>query len=75
MQISEAVQRMHGRLTDVTETLDDLVSIFNQLADSYGKVWVESLMGTRLLLDAQNRGFIDKVREMTARYLEKTTQT
>ena len=52
--------------------MDALVAQMDHLQDNYARVWVEALMAARLLFDAQNRGLIDRVREMTTRYLEKT---
>ena len=74
VQFSEAIQQVHARLTDVTDGLDALSTAMSEMNDAYGKVWVETLMANRLLLDAHNRGLIERVRDMTTRYLERMGQ-
>ena len=71
LSIPAALHSIQARLTDVSSALDELTTFADQLNDTYGKVWVETLMGTRLLLDAQSRGLIERVKEMTTRYLER----
>ena len=74
VQFSEAIQQVHARLADVTDGLDALSTAMSEMNDAYGKVWVETLMANRLLLDAHNRGLIDRARDMTTRYLERMGQ-
>ena len=76
---------MHARLTELGGEIDALSASISELHDAvqeistvlatlgaaYGKVWVESLMANRLLLDAHHRGLVERARDMTSRYLER----
>ena len=62
---------MHAQLRDLSESLDEINGSIAITDDRFAAVWVESLVGIRLLLDEQNPGLIARVREMTTRYLLK----
>ncbi len=86
VQFAATIEQVHLRLADVSdsvgqlagliaETNDAVLEISSSLVamnDAFAKVWVESLMANRLLLDAHNRGLIERVRDMTSRYLERS---
>lgn len=73
-QFAEAVQSIHARLSDLSDSLDEINGSMATIDDRHAAVWVESLMGIRLLLDAQNCGLIDRVKELTTRYMLKAQQ-
>ena len=88
LQFSDALQQLHVRLSEVSDALDQIAgtvaemqdtltevnAVLSELNNAFGKVWVETLMANRLLLDAHNRGLIERVRDMTTRYLERMGQ-
>ena len=67
--ISTALHSLDAKLDETAETLHEINGVLDVMEDNFGRVWIETLMGMRLLLDGQNRGLIDRVKEMTTRYL------
>ncbi len=67
----EVVHSLQAHMREIASELATLTALVDYMNDSYGRVVVESLMGVRVLLDAQNRSNIERVRELTTRYLER----
>ncbi len=68
------IDAVHGLDTTVAGVADDVVEIRGELActrEHFERVWVELLMGMRLLLDVQHRGFVERAKEMTSVYIER----
>ncbi len=84
-QVEQPLAQVHTRLAELGTEIDALSAAVSELHDAvqeiatfletlgtaYGKVWVESLMANRLLLDAHHRGLVERARDMTSRYLER----
>ena len=71
VSIHEVVHSLQVQVRELAGELSALASLVEYMNDNYGRVVVESLMGVRVLLDAQNRANIERVRELTTRYLER----
>jgi hypothetical protein len=85
----QPIAQVHARLTDLGGEIETLSASISELHDAvqeiaavlatlgtaYGKVWVESLMANRLLLDAHHRGLVERAHDMTSRYLERARST
>jgi hypothetical protein len=70
-ELTEQLDQLTSSLSELHDTVAEIASALSALNSAFAKVWVESLMANRLLLDAHHRGLVERAREMTSRYLER----
>lgn len=70
-ELGSEIEALSASISELHDAVQEIATVLATLGTSYGKVWVESLMANRLLLDAHHRGLVERARDMTSRYLER----
>jgi hypothetical protein len=74
-ELGGEIEALSASISELHDLVQEIATVLATLGTAYGKVWVESLMANRLLLDAHHRGLVERARDMTSRYLERGKTT
>lgn len=72
-ELNEAIEALSASISEMHDAIQEIAAVLGALGNAYGKVWVESLMANRLLMDAHHRGLVERARDMTSRYMERAS--
>ena len=70
-ELGSEMEALSASISELHDAVQEIATVLATLGTAYGKVWVESLMANRLLLDAHHRGLVKRARDVTSRYLER----